>query len=1395
MLFFQKPLLYHTVKTEEFNSQEISPEEIKKIRQSLNLTQAVAGKLLGGGPSAFAKYENGSVKPSVALTKILRFLKERPEELQAISGNPTPAKAKTINPLEIVAANVSDLTPHDLSTLLEKLLGVEAQAWSLPLNEIHVASELTAPDGGEDARIEWHGGRPRTDFLPNRFCQFQLKSGDMSPGKAAKEVLDGKGQLKPMVRKALERGGSYIMVCSKSYTRQAIERRIEGIRENMEIHGIKEPHVCFYDSGKIASWANSHPSVAAWLLRKTRPGLVSSFFGDWEHWSQRSEHSNSPWIEDSRLADLRKNLRALVESPRGSAHVVGPAGSGKSRLVLEALGPRGEERTSGMLKDLVLYAVESEADSSRIKEYAWNLVNSKRRAVLVIDRCSEQTSMDLANIVKHSNSNISVVTISCEIPPGAAKPENTLAIKPPHFLLVKDIVRRTDPEIVEWDHERIIEFSQGNIKCARTIAATWHKKGLTASVDEEPLVRELIGYDGPESVYEVAGLISVFGGVATEVADDGQLEFKQFSRWLFGGDLESAEGAELETEPAVDKESELEQVARFADGLSVTDFRKAVERLKRREIVHEYGNRLVLEPKRVAASLAQLQWKKWGPTQWEEILVGTLHEPLRARAAEQLSVLNMEETAKEVAALICRKKESWHFPEKLARNSAILGSLTDINPEKVLRMLEDAIDSMTPGEIQAMEGETRSNILTALSKAGFAENTIESVSGLLLKLACGEDEIIDHAAAERFISLFPARLASAADGPGGRLRAIDGLLERYGENPDVRLYLVVNALLEGAKIRGFHRTVGHEIQGGRPSRNSWEPGTAEEYWGYVKQFVSRLVKFAKRPDDIGEKVRGRLGHYWCAYVLDGLTEDVERWTEEVRKDHEYWPAALRSFENLLKHEGNGLPDSTRKKLENLAETLRPRDIDHRVELLIMGTPHDRFGELEHIATELLSREEKLEGVVSELCGGSYCMARSFGKVLAEKAPDPLHWKTQTEKALELAPEGSRNINFLIGYMEGLKERNPEEFAKFKTEASKSPVFAPALPDLALYAGISPQDVELFIDALAAELIPPQKISKWNYSEEIRELSPGEIMPLFEFMLQSQKSSLFGVAMDLMCSYTQDKKDFLEHLRPLLRVVAKYPSIRKEGRTDGSLARADSSEFDEYEGFFDLSTPGGPYSHSESYDILMDWIISKGSGDPDARAVAIVIAEQVGDEKLSFNDEQTLRRRLPSLFSNFAEIVWPIVGRTIQENQEKAAWISMTLRDGAVTGDNRSPILSVPENILFGWCYSCPEIGPALLARAIPVLESNEQDDRSSMKLHPIISRILDEFGNRDDVLNALEESIYTFTWSGPVEIYFARYREPMLNLREHHKESVRRWAREMADRIDDETHVRKGTRE
>jgi len=52
----------------------LSGEEVKKVRHRYRLTQAVAGKLFGGGPVAFNKYENNEIAQSEAMDGLLRLI-------------------------------------------------------------------------------------------------------------------------------------------------------------------------------------------------------------------------------------------------------------------------------------------------------------------------------------------------------------------------------------------------------------------------------------------------------------------------------------------------------------------------------------------------------------------------------------------------------------------------------------------------------------------------------------------------------------------------------------------------------------------------------------------------------------------------------------------------------------------------------------------------------------------------------------------------------------------------------------------------------------------------------------------------------------------------------------------------------------------------------------------------------------------------------------------------------------------------------------------------------------------------------------------------------------------------------------------------------------------------
>ncbi len=74
------------------------PENIRRIRKKLRLSQEAAGLLIGGGPRAFQKYESGDLLPSRAISSALVLLDHDPDALAVLKrrqeANQAPAPAE-----------------------------------------------------------------------------------------------------------------------------------------------------------------------------------------------------------------------------------------------------------------------------------------------------------------------------------------------------------------------------------------------------------------------------------------------------------------------------------------------------------------------------------------------------------------------------------------------------------------------------------------------------------------------------------------------------------------------------------------------------------------------------------------------------------------------------------------------------------------------------------------------------------------------------------------------------------------------------------------------------------------------------------------------------------------------------------------------------------------------------------------------------------------------------------------------------------------------------------------------------------------------------------------------------------------------------------------------------
>jgi len=1315
---------------------DLTPAEIRRIREGLGLSQVDAGEVLGGGPRAFAKYENGSTKPSAAIIKTLKMLEAHPSTLEALTGRrPVPIDSSYARPGEVTGQHVAALSPTSFSRLIRRLLSAEALASGLPMDGIHVAAVITAPDGGEDARIEWQDGPERTPHLPARLNQFQLKAGPITPGKAGADVLGTDGHAKPMIKAALDAGGSYIMLCAVSYTRQEIDRRLDQIRRRLAEAGVSASpaQVQFRDADQIADWVNAHTSAAAWLLEQTQPGLMGPFH-DWTHWASREEHDTSPLVHDPRLPAFAIKLRELVGTPRGIARVVGLSGVGKSRLTLEALGPTQEEETSRpRLSDIVLYAVESEAGAAAVKTAVQHLADASMRAVIVVDRCDEETHRDLAAMVKHSASRLSLVTIDDQLPEGTALPDGHIFVDIAADSVIEAMLTRVVPRLPGDDRRRVIKFSGGLPQLAALIGLSWMKDEPIGFATDQTLIDRIILGRRPENaalIQDAAMLVSVFGLVGIN--------------------------------PPVDKD--LDTLARLGANRSADELRSAFADLESRRVAQRRGRLLAIKPLPIAVALAERQWRRWSHGQWDDVLAGSVPDHLRIRAARQLALLNSSPTtATEVVRHVCRLDGPLATLEGLSNpgTADIVSALAEVDANAVVTLIEYVLNPLTTDELKHVAGETRRHLVWAIEKIAFRPETFDRGAALLLDLAVAENESWGNNATGQYKALFPVMLGNTAAGPELRLLALDDALR---SDDLVRLRIAVDAALAGGKLHSFSRTIGVEMQGTRPALAPWHPKIWQEVWDYVRACLERVAKMATRPDAIGDQARSGLGHTFRTLVSAGALELAEELIATVTAARgRYWPEALGSLGDVLVYDVKALNPDAERRVRVLVTELTPNDMAERVRFLVTEMPWDypvdeqldyhernrrQIATIEALAEELLAQPDTLTRLLPELSQGEQRMGFQFGLALAKKATEPLQWRDSIKSAYAAAPFERGNFGVLAGYFAGLATREPAALAEFKQEAGRSPKLAHALPLICAHAGIQPSDVDLVRAALADGTLKPNWVMQWSMGSVLDKLPVPIIAPLFDQLFNAGGPS-FSVGLELMGMYVHGRPELLEELRPQLRLVAAFPAHAADSRD----SQMDVHHFQE----------------------MMGWLLDRGRVDADAVAVAIELAKHLIAHAEHAGGDDPVKRLLPKLLPEFLDVVWPLIGNAIVSDPRNAWRFEFLLGDRLSFGAQNPAAIRLPEDMLFAWAHAHPDVAPAFLAVVFPVLV-NRNPEAGNNAFHPMTKRLIDEFGDREDVLRAISRNMHTFGWSGSQEPYFAMYLEPFHALATHPIGAVRRWA-------------------
>ena len=1336
--------------------QSITPEEIRSIRESLRLSQIEAGDVVGGGPNAFAKYEAGTVKPSAAVIKLLRLLEARPELISDLGGEaPRPAASAATSPFAVTGENISELDQGKFTNLLRLLLTAEALAYNLPADGIHVASNANTPDGGEDGRITWRGGRWRTPFLPSRLNQFQLKSSAVAPARAGQDVLTRHGSVKDMIHSVLVEGGNYIMLCAHSYTGKQIEDRKAKIREAIRSAGIPtdDCQVDFRDSDQIATWVNDHPSVAMWVREQVRPGGIGPF-RTWGHWSRRPQHQRSPWVEDERLPELSARLHELTKEGRKVVRVVGLSGIGKSRLVLESLSRR-------WYRDLVMYAVESESSSEALCGAVQILADSGRPAIVVVDDCGPDTHRMLASMVLRLGSRLSLVTIDNQVSTSTFD-DTIIEVREAPTPVIEAIIDRVSLGLHSEDRRRLVHFAGGFPEIASRVGRAW-TMGLPISQTADGLVDTyVVGGQPSEStvLLKSAKLMATFGLLAVEPADNRQLE----------------------------------EVASLGRDLSADDLHAAVVDLVERGVVQRRGRLAILQPRPVAMWLSERQWKEWTKNRWDDVLSGHVSFDLRKGAARQLAMLNSTEIAHDVVNHVCRLDGPFDQSQWILQTgqAEVLSSLAEVDPETVAAQVERSLQDIP--DLSMIGGHSRGHLIEALEKIAFHSDTFEEGALILLRLAAAEQASwtnenserlnsipVGRKASEQFCALFPVLLGKTEADGHKRLAFLDGVA--YAGEPAQKV-VVVQALIAGTELRHFSRIVGVEIQGSRPVLDSWHPKTDAGLTSYVNGCVKLLAKIAVQDDCAGIMARDGLSSMLSSLILEGFIDTVETVVLDVAASVDYWPSAMRRLGSMLALDAERIGPGEFDRVRALVETLQPKCLESATlaviteglwgniwdpQLDIETREQRKRSAVRDLVAELLNEPTILMSLLPQLSRGRQFMARELGEALANSSEAPTEWLEPIIQAIVEAPEGERNCDLLSGFVASLADTQPDTAEAFKPRAARSRELAPVFPRLCLRMGINADDILLAIDALQNGLLRPRDLNRWAIRGVFANVPAAAVATLLDALTDHSAES-FAEAILLLGVHCSDGTNKFECFLPQIIKIAENTS-----RWDPNVIR-------------DTQDPwGDPAMVHYYFEKCISYILDKGPDNAGAREMALALATTLanGDDR---HDSLLTKLVLSRLLTDFAEIAWPPIGHAIVSDPHRAGRFEFLLGDQFAIGRQPDPlILNIPEDTLFAWCHAYPDQAPAFTARVVPVLEP-DQADTEDQSFRPVMTWLLDEFGERDDVQQAVGSNIHTFGWYGSMATHFTLFEKPLAKLQSHPKIKLRLWAgrmlRELRNSID-----------
>ncbi len=1008
-----------------------------------------------------------------------------------------------MNYLQVDSKDIKRLNDLELTKLLSLLLYNEANKFNLVKNSISVALNITVADGGEDGHIRWENGIDKTDWIPNRYTLFQVKATDMPPStckqevlgskdllkpkvedvinaQGSQEVLGSKDLLKPRVEDVINAQGSYILFHNRELNQQQIQQRIDAFNESItSVITDATPNIEIYDASKIAKWCNEYIStiyaVWEWNGKHFLTGSKT-----WDTWSGHKEFQ-SEFIATYETEGIIADLREYFKDEKKVARIIGLPGKGKTRLALEVF--RSDDSVAlKTLNKSVIYI-----DAAYSKEGIVSSIISWRNlgvsGVIVVDNCDYELHKALKSEIEHTESNFSLLTLDYNLHASSSgDPLINLENVPKE--IIEGIIKNSYPEMDKQDLERIVVFADGFPSIATLLAeARINDFETIGSIQDDTLVNKLLwGRDSiDERALKIIEACAVFEHVGFED----------------------------------DKVFEMQYVAENICGVTLDEFYEKCSYFIKKKIMVQHGRYIKLVPKTLAITLAAQWWEKCRPQKAQEVLSDTnLPSSMVEQLCSQISKLHFLEKAQDLTSILCGVQAPFGQAEILSSKvgSRIFCSFVEIDPVITVETLEREFGVMSINELRQVK-EGRRDLVRALEKLCFWEETFEKAAKLLANFAAAENEHWSNNATGQFNQLFHYTLSGTQANLESRVSIINWALS--SQEKEMKK-VGIDAARHALQTQGFSRMIGVENQGSRPTMQEWKPNNWGEIFDYWDQVLNLLVESITRGDDYSDLIFDVIVDSVFGLIRSGYVENMDQLLTVIfERRNNYWPEFIEKINLILKFDESKMPKKIVDLIKSWKEKLQPQDTITKIKLLVSNANNDyvenkdkgngskyRDAALDRIDEFLKEiypeKMDELTSILNTLLTGEQKQAFYFGKQLSNKMTDQerhsfldLLYK-EIQELIDSKGKQVVNMNFFGGILSSIQLNKPDLLKSFLAELDNTP-YAHILGEIIRYIEVDGEILNSLSKYVQEKIIDVDSLLSLAYGPALNDINEDDLI--------------------------------------------------------------------------------------------------------------------------------------------------------------------------------------------------------------------------------------------------------------------------------------------------------------